>query len=146
MKIELDLLMRDSAGKLLGVDAMVGTWDKAWVRQRNVRVKMDGRGTVGARQVALRQLREITNHARRGVANKHMTETVAQDIRRNARGKVQGAYRPGYREAAGRAGVEVHVLPGYQLRCQAGGMRRHVLFWTRCNIGATKRQAHWWVG
>ena len=51
VKIELDLLMRDSAGMLLGIDATVGTWDKENTRKGMVRGKMEGYGTVGARQV-----------------------------------------------------------------------------------------------
>ena len=39
VKIELDMLMRDSAGMLLGIDATVGTWDKENVRQCVVRGK-----------------------------------------------------------------------------------------------------------
>ena len=52
VKIELDLLMRDSAGMLLGMGATVGTWDKENTRKSVVRGKVDGHGTVGAWQVA----------------------------------------------------------------------------------------------
>ena len=47
---------------LLGIDATVGTWDKENERQSMVRGKMEGYGTVGARQVAQRQLQEVTNY------------------------------------------------------------------------------------
>ena len=40
-----------------------------------------------------------------------MFAAVAEDIVKKARREVQQAYRPGYREAAERAGIEVHVLP-----------------------------------
>ena len=37
VKIELDLLMRDSTGMLLGIDTTVGTWDKENTRKCIVR-------------------------------------------------------------------------------------------------------------
>ena len=110
-KIELDLLMRDAAGMLIGVDATIGTWDKENARKCMVRGKMEGYGTVGARQVAQRQLQEVTNYTRREVQNKRMNAAAAEAIVKKAGGRVKDAYRPGYREAAARAGVEVHVLP-----------------------------------
>ena len=57
IKIELDMLMRDSAGMLIGVDTTVGTWDKESTRVQHVRAKMYGTGTMGARQVAQARIR-----------------------------------------------------------------------------------------
>ena len=61
--------------------------------------------------MAQRQLQEVTNYTRREVQNKRMEAATAEVIVKKASGKVKAAYRPGYREAAERAGVEVHVLP-----------------------------------
>ena len=40
-----------------------------------------------------------------------MFATVAGSTASKARREVVQAYRPGYREAAARAGIDVHVLP-----------------------------------
>ena len=92
---------------LLGIDATVGTWDKENARKHMVRGKMDGHGTVGAWQVAQKQLQEVTNYTRREVLDKRMSAATAGGIVKKAQGKVKVAYRPGYREAAARAGVDV---------------------------------------
>ena len=52
MKVELDLLMQDSAGWLIGIDAVVGARGKGAGRAHHVREKMHGGGTVAARVVA----------------------------------------------------------------------------------------------
>ena len=111
MKIELDLLMRDSAGMLVGIDATIGTWDKESDRVSHVRDKMYGRGTVAARVAAQEHVAATIRHTRREVAAKRMFPAVARGIEDKARWELKRAYKPGYKEATDRAGIEAHVLP-----------------------------------
>ena len=105
IKIELDMLMRDSAGMLIGVDTTVGTWDKESTRVQHVRAKMYGTGTMGARQVAQARLAEVIAHTKRELAGKRMFAAVAEDIV----GRQAAGAAVGQRQQVATAGAAVRM-------------------------------------